>query len=119
MPGKMPKLADISPAEDRRVTQAAALDPDNPPLTSEELSRFRPVAEVMPDLAKAHLQSRKRRKRPEPVVRGQPLTLRLDPEVVAFFKATGRNWQARINTVLKAYVRQRIRRGRSGVPFRR
>jgi uncharacterized protein (DUF4415 family) len=42
------------------------------------------------------------------VRRGRPasgkimVTMRLDPEVVAKFKATGDGWQARINEVLKA-----------------
>jgi uncharacterized protein (DUF4415 family) len=30
------------------------------------------------------------------------VTMRLDPEVVAKFKATGKGWQARINDLLKA-----------------
>ena len=32
----------------------------------------------------------------------QQVTLRLDPDVLAKFRATGRGWQARINVVLKA-----------------
>ncbi|WP_267393880.1 MULTISPECIES: BrnA antitoxin family protein [unclassified Sphingomonas] len=32
----------------------------------------------------------------------QQVTLRLDPEVLAKFRATGRGWQARINAALKA-----------------
>jgi uncharacterized protein (DUF4415 family) len=31
----------------------------------------------------------------------QQVTLRLDPEVLAKFRATGRGWQARINAALK------------------
>ena len=34
----------------------------------------------------------------------QQVTLRLDAEVLAFFKNTGRRYQTRINAVLKAYV---------------
>lgn len=32
------------------------------------------------------------------------LTMRLDPDIVAFFKADGRGYQTRINAVLRAYV---------------
>lgn len=32
----------------------------------------------------------------------QQVTLRLDPDVLAKFRATGRGWQGRINAVLKA-----------------
>jgi uncharacterized protein (DUF4415 family) len=42
--------------------------------------------------------------------RGRPasgkvrVTMRMDPEVVAHFKADGPGWQARMNAVLKAYA---------------
>lgn len=32
----------------------------------------------------------------------QHISLRLDPDVIAKFRATGRGWQARMNAVLKA-----------------
>ena len=34
------------------------------------------------------------------------LTLRLDPEIVRHFRATGPGWQSRINTALKEVVRR-------------
>ena len=33
-----------------------------------------------------------------------PVSIRLDPEVLAFFKAQGRGYQTRINAVLRAYM---------------
>ena len=38
---------------------------------------------------------------PEPKT---PVSIRLDPEVLAFFKAQGRGYQTRINAVLRAYI---------------
>jgi uncharacterized protein (DUF4415 family) len=35
----------------------------------------------------------------------QPVTLRIDPDVLAWFKAQGQRSQSRMNAVLKAYVR--------------
>lgn len=35
----------------------------------------------------------------------QQITLRLDAEVLAFFKNTGERYQSRINAVLREYVR--------------
>jgi uncharacterized protein (DUF4415 family) len=32
------------------------------------------------------------------------VTIRLDPQVVAHFKRSGRGWQSRINAVLRSYV---------------
>lgn len=34
----------------------------------------------------------------------QQITLRLDPDVVRFFKATGKGYQSRMGAVLKSYV---------------
>lgn len=36
--------------------------------------------------------------------RKRMVTLRLDPEVLAWFRASGRGYQTRINAVLRAYV---------------
>jgi len=34
----------------------------------------------------------------------QPVTIRLSPEVTAYFRATGRGWQTRMDEVLQEYV---------------
>ena len=39
-----------------------------------------------------------------PIANKQQITLRLDADVLAFFKNTGRRYQTRINAVLKAYM---------------
>ena len=39
-----------------------------------------------------------------PAENKQQITLRLDAEVVAFFRATGRRYQSRINAALREYV---------------
>jgi uncharacterized protein (DUF4415 family) len=39
---------------------------------------------------------------PEPKT---PVSIRLDPEVLAFFKAQGKGYQTRINAVLRAYMK--------------
>ncbi len=41
--------------------------------------------------------------------RKQPVTMRLDPDVLAFFQRQGRGYQSRINAVLRAYVAARSR----------
>ena len=37
------------------------------------------------------------------------LTVRYSPEVVAYFKATGKGWQARMDEALKEWIAQRSR----------
>lgn len=72
-------------------------DDDNPEWTEEDFARARPITDF-PLLAAAFPRTRGAQKAPTK----QQVTLRLDPEVVAKFRATGRGWQARINAVLKA-----------------
>jgi uncharacterized protein (DUF4415 family) len=72
---------------------------DSPPLTDEQIAQARPFAEVFPDLAESIRRSRGRPKAEKPL---QHVSIRLDPDVVAKFKATGKGWQSRINEILKA-----------------
>jgi uncharacterized protein (DUF4415 family) len=37
----------------------------------------------------------------------QPISIRLSPEVLEYFKATGPGWQTRIDQVLREYVESR------------
>ena len=41
-------LATVSDEEDAAITAAAEADPDNPPLTEEDLAELRPAADVLP-----------------------------------------------------------------------
>jgi len=67
---------------DAEINERAASDPDAAPLlTAEWLAR----AEVVPGNKKA-------------------ISIRLDPEVLEFFQKNGKNYQTRINAVLRAYV---------------
>ena len=72
---------------------------DNPEWTEKDFAEARPFAEVFPDLAES---IRKARGRPKVETPKQQVSLRLDPEVIEKFKATGKGWQSRINDVLKA-----------------
>ena len=44
------------------------------------------------------------RKGLEPVVRKDQLTLRIDKDVIEFFKEQGRGYQTKINQLLRAYM---------------
>jgi uncharacterized protein (DUF4415 family) len=71
---------------------------DNPELTEEDFAKARPFAEVFPYL----LQSiRRARGRPALANPRKHISLRLDPDVIEKFRATGKGWQGRINEVLK------------------
>lgn len=74
-------------------------DVDSPELTDEQLAQGRPFAEVFPELMES---IRRSRGRPAIANPRKHVSLRLDPEVIEKFKATGKGWQSRINEVLKS-----------------
>ena len=74
---------------------------DNPELTEQELARAKPFAEAFPELA-AKLETVQRlRGRPKVEAPKVSTTLRLDPDVVTYFRSTGPGWQSRINEALR------------------
>ena len=89
--------------------------PDNtdfPELTDEQLARMRPAHEVMPpaffEAVKRKQGQRGPGKKPAKVL----VSLRLEPDTLAIFKAEGQGWQKRISEVLdRAAKRRRISAG--------
>jgi uncharacterized protein (DUF4415 family) len=58
-------------------------------------------------LTKAQLgKATVRRGRPPKPDRKQTTTLRLDPDVLEYFRATGPGWQTRINEILRRAVKR-------------
>jgi uncharacterized protein (DUF4415 family) len=72
---------------------------DNPEWTEADFARARPFAEVFPELAASIARSRAAAAATK---KSRQVSLRLDPDVIAKFKATGKGWQSRINAVLRA-----------------
>lgn len=85
MASRLPKIH-----KDGEVGDLSAVDP----------ALFKPAAKVVPEL----IALQKKRGRPKAETTKQSTTLRLDSEVVDFFKQRGRGWQTRLNKVLKEYV---------------
>ena len=89
---KMKDLTDwdrVRSMTEEEIERNAAEDPDNPPWTAEEWARARVVW-------------------PEGK---EPVTLRLDRDILAWFKHRGRGYQTRINAVLRSYVEAQKPRG--------
>jgi uncharacterized protein (DUF4415 family) len=66
------------------------IDADNPEWTAEDLARARPVSEVLPELFSARTAQAllKPRGRPPAARVKKCITIRLDPDVLAAFRAT-------------------------------
>ncbi len=94
--------------EEAAINAGIAADPDTPELDAQWFARARPAADVLPPKLYAELLAMNRRAG----VRGaqkaptkQATTIRLSPEVMAAFKATGAGWQTRIDEALKDWLR--------------
>ena len=91
-----------TPEEDADVHADALRDPDNPPLTDEQLGQFRRMEDARPDLLR-RFRGQRGPQRSKPLkVRA---TLRLDPDVVARFRRQGRGWQSRVNATLRKVLK--------------
>jgi uncharacterized protein (DUF4415 family) len=85
---KSGRVFDLPSAEEKaRIRAGIDSDPETRELSDEELKGLRPVG------------------RPPAAVTKQPVSIRLSPEVIAHFKASGKGWQTRMDEVLKDYVK--------------
>ncbi len=86
------------------------LDPDRPPrLTAEEAKAWRELGELRDeeiDLSDIPELTKGWRRVSELIPPGnkEQITLRLDADVLGFFKSTGRRYQSRINAALREYM---------------
>lgn len=91
-------------AEEARIQKMIASDPDAPEVTDDQIAKTKPFTEAFPALAenmRKNVGGRPRSKNPK-----VPVSIRLDQDVVAKFKATGPGWQSRINDVLRKSAAQ-------------
>jgi len=82
------KLKRPTEAEEAAINAGIAADADTYELTPSEFGQLRPV-----------------RGRPRSPAPKQRITIRLSPDVLATFKATGRGWQTRVETALRDWLK--------------
>ena len=75
-----------SDKEDAQINAGIAADPDAHEITDQEFARMRPAG------------------RPKAKITKERISIRLSPEVMAYFRDTGKGWQTRIDQALKDYV---------------
>lgn len=74
-------------------------DPDNPPLTDDQLARLRPAHEVHAGLVAISLT--RKPGRPRKANPKKAVSIRLDLDVIETLKAEGEGWQTRANEMLR------------------
>jgi uncharacterized protein (DUF4415 family) len=97
MPKARHQLPPLTDEEEAAIQAGIAADPDNPEWTAEDFKKARPFKEVFPELYESWKRTRGAQKAPTK----QLVSLRLDPDVIAHFKAQGAGWQTRINRALR------------------
>jgi uncharacterized protein (DUF4415 family) len=70
---------------------------ENPEWTRGDFARARPGRDVIPEIVALIQRRRGPQKRPTKRL----IALRLDPDVVDYFRARGKGWQSRINATLR------------------
>ena len=94
---KFSHLKPLTDAEEAAIQKQIAADSDAPEATDEQLALAKPFAEVFPDLAES---IRRGRGRPSTGAAKAAVTLRLDRVTLEKFKATGKDWRARMSETL-------------------
>lgn len=87
------------PLNEDKVQAMIASDPDAPEATDAQLAQAMPFSEAFPALAekmRKNVGGRPKSDNPKVAV-----SLRLDQEIVARFKASGPGWQTRMNDALR------------------
>jgi uncharacterized protein (DUF4415 family) len=82
-------------------------------LTKKDFKSMRPINEVLPKALLDVINKRKRGERGEQKAPKKiPMSIRVSPTVVKYFKSTGSGWQAKINSVLEGHVKRCTARGK-------
>ena len=79
------------------------IDTDNPEWGEADFARARPAGDVLPEALHESLGIRRRGPQKTPVKK--MITIRLSPEVVDGFRATGPGLQARVDDVLRNWLK--------------
>lgn len=90
MPKLKPGHIAITDQEDAAITAAALADPDALPLTDAEWEAVKPLV---------------RRGRPPAAITKEHITIRLSPDVLQAFRASGEGWQTRIDSALRDWLK--------------
>ena len=100
----MPKLkpTDVPPTskEDAAIRAGIAADPDTRELTDGDSDRMDAVSKLTPHIVERVVRHRGTQRMPTK----ERITIRLDADIAAHFRATGKGWQTRLNAILRRAI---------------
>src|SRR5216117_1762978 len=85
---------------------ASRPDAENPEWTVEEIRRARPLMEALPKETREAVRRYRGQRGPQKSPTKEAISLRVDRNVVAAFRATGAGWQQRASEALRVYARK-------------
>jgi len=94
---------------ERRKPIPTLANDENPEWTDEDFAKAKPAREVLPKLFGPKVAAemlRPKRGRPPADDPKAHVNIRLDADVVAAFRASGRGWQTRLNAALKDWLKR-------------
>lgn len=77
-------------------TDPEMVDEENPDWTDQMFREARPAYAVLPDLVASSQKTRGKQKQPTKEL----VSIRLSPEVLEYFRSSGKGWQSRLNKAL-------------------
>ena len=86
--------------EEVEIQRQITLDPDSPEWTDEDWEQARPALECDPELVEWSRRARGKQKAPTKEL----ISIRLDADLAAHFRSSGKGWQSRINDTLRKAV---------------
>ncbi len=86
--------------EETAINAGIAADPDTWELTREDFAQMHPASEVYPEFVKRWRRTRGKQKAPTK----EHISIRLDADLAAHFRASGPGWQTRLNDTLRRAV---------------
>lgn len=86
--------------EESAINAGITADPDTFELDDEWFKRSRPAVEIDPELVAYSQHTRGKQRSPVK----ERVTIRLDSDLTAHFRAGGRGWQTRLNETLRQAV---------------
>jgi uncharacterized protein (DUF4415 family) len=85
---------------------ASRPDAENPEWTAEDFRRARPLMDALPKETAEALRRYQGQRGPQKSPTKVLISLRVDRDVVAAYRATGAGWQTRANEALRTYAKR-------------
>ena len=90
----------LSMKEEARIRTGIEADPDTLELDDEWFAKARPASETHPHIVERYRRRRGKQRTPTK----EHVSIRLDADLVAHFRASGPGWQSRLNDILRQAV---------------